>query len=512
MTYSRREFLKLSALAGTAISSSSVFAIQTDRPLIPYGVQSGDIINGSGIVWSRTNRPARMMVEWSTTPSFKRVQRVMGPLALPENDYTASVDLQGLPAGEHIFYRVSFSDLARPKHLSHAVKGHFKTAPNQKRDIKFQWSGDTVGQGWGINEAIGGMTIYHTMAESRPDFFIHSGDNIYADGPLQEKVKLADGSIWRNIVTEAKSKVAETLDEFRGNYLYNLMDKNVRYFNSQVPIISQWDDHETTNNWYPNEVLTNDDRYQVKSMAVLSKRSRKAFMEYMPMRLSADDKQRIYRKIPYGPSLDIFVIDMRSYRGDNSANRQSNPSDATAYMGGEQIAWLKKGLKDSTATWKVIASDMPIGLMVKDGEMFENSSNGDGPVLGREHEIADLLKFIKHSGIHNTVWLTADVHYTAAHYYNPDKAQFQDFNGFWEFVSGPLNAGTFGPNELDNTFGPELKYVKAPEKGQANLPPSAGMQFFGEVTIDGNSEEMVVKLKDMYGKTLYSKNLQPMSV
>ena len=34
---------------------------------------------------------------------------------------------------------------------------------------------------------------------------------------------------------------------------------------------------------------------------------------------------------------------------------------------------------------------------------------GDGPPRGRELEIADLLSFIKHAGIHNTVWLTADV-------------------------------------------------------------------------------------------------------
>jgi phosphodiesterase/alkaline phosphatase D-like protein len=34
--------------------------------------------------------------------------------------------------------------------------------------------------------------------------------------------------------------------------------------------------------------------------------------------------------------------------------------------------------------------------------------------------------------------LTADVHYTAAHYFDPNKAAFQDFDPFWEFVSGPI--------------------------------------------------------------------------
>ena len=37
------------------------------------------------------------------------------------------------------------------------------------------------------------MTIYATMAKHRPDFFIHSGDTIYADGPIAAEVKLPDG-------------------------------------------------------------------------------------------------------------------------------------------------------------------------------------------------------------------------------------------------------------------------------------------------------------------------------
>ena len=38
----------------------------------------------------------------------------------------------------------------------------------------------------------------------------------------------------------------------------------------------------------------------------------------MPMRESHDEFGRIYRKISYGPLLDIFLIDMRSYRTVNS--------------------------------------------------------------------------------------------------------------------------------------------------------------------------------------------------
>jgi alkaline phosphatase D len=57
-------------------------------------------------------------------------------------------------------------------------------------------------------------------------------------------MKLPNGEIWKNIVTEAKSKPAETLDEYRGNFKYNLLDKNLRAFNAEVPMFAQWDDHE----------------------------------------------------------------------------------------------------------------------------------------------------------------------------------------------------------------------------------------------------------------------------
>ena len=247
-------------------------------------------------------------------------------------------------------------------------------------------------------------------------------------------------------------------------------------------------------------------------MHVLAARSAKAFHEMTPISYTPAEPGRVYRKIGYGPMLDVFFLDLRSYRAGNSLGLQENPADeATTLLGAEQIAWLKRELVNSSATWKVIACDMPIGLVVRDGERVEAISNGDdGSAKGREFEIADLLRFIKTAKIDNTVWFTADVHYTAAHYYNPDKAAFQDFEPFWEFVSGPLHAGTFGPNALDGTFGPEVKFVKAPTEEQgANLPPSMGLQFFGLVDIDGATQQMTVRLMDRADQELWKITLDP---
>jgi alkaline phosphatase D len=516
---SRRRFIAKAA-AATALSAIGGIAKPylsraADRPRITHGVQSGDVSADSAVIWARADRPARMLAEVATTDSFNVIHRAVFVDALPETDFTANALIEGLPAGQDIFYRIRFEDLASPTIVGETATGRFRTAPGDRRSVSFVWSGDTAGQGWGIDESRGGMRTYATMLRNRPDFFIHNGDTIYADGPILAEQKMPDGQIWNNLVSEDKAKPAETLAEFRGNYKYNLSDRNVLAFNAEVPIFAQWDDHEVTNNWWPGEPLTRAEHkrknYRESNALLLAARASRAFHEYMPLRSTQSEPGRVYRKISYGPLLDVFMLDMRSYRGPNGEGLQTSYGPEAYFLGPAQVAWLKRELMNSRATWKVIAADMPISLVVvydtdrKWG--VEAVAQGDGPPRGRELEIADLLSFIKHADIRNTLWLTADVHYTAAHYYDPNKAVFQDFEPFWEFVSGPLHAGSFPQNALDNTFGPQLVYVKAPDS--ANRPPSEGLQFFGHVAIDGATQVMTVTLKDVDDRALWSTNLEP---
>ena len=525
----RRKFLNSGTLLGSgalllpglALAQTAPAAITRDtvRPQMAHGVQTGDPTADGAVVWTRSDRPARMWLEWATTSGFTNATRVRGPHLLDDTDFTGRIDLAGLPAGQEIFYRVILQDLHNERVLSEAMPGHLRlpaTALSKTpRDIRFTWSGDTVGQGWGINEAWGGMKIYEEIRKVNPDFFLHCGDTIYADGPIAAQVKLADGTLWNNVVTEEVSKVAETMNEFRGRYRYNLMDANVRRMAAQVPQIWQWDDHEVTNNWSDSKDLSQDKRYSEKNIPLMVARATKSFLEYAPIRRTADvESERVYRHLPQGPLLDLFVVDMRSYRGPNSSSLQAEESADSAFMGKVQIAWLLQGLKRSKSVWKVIAADMPIGLHVADGKdaegraRWEGGANGDdGAPKGRELEVARLLREIKRAGIKNVVWLTADVHYTAAHYYDPAKAQVSDFSPFWEFVSGPLNAGGFGPNKVDGTFGMQVMYQKAPT--EVNAPPTNGMQFFGQVDIDAKTRAMTVTLKDLAGASLYAKTLAP---
>lgn len=497
----RRQLLVRSASAMAAASLGGIakpyLSRAADRPLIASGIQSGDVAAGSAVIWARADRPSRMRLECSTVESFTGIVRTASFDALPHRDLTARLTIDGLPPGQDIFYRIRFESF--DDGLAGAAQtGRFRTAPSETRNISFLWSGDTAGQGWGIDPARGGYRTYRTMLQNRPDFFIHCGDHIYADCPIERELKLPNGEVWRNLVTEEKSVVAHSLEQFRGNYRYNLLDENFRAFHANVPVLAQWDDHEVTNDWAP--FATSDESGHAEDgSSLMVARARRAFHEYMPIRDIPAQDGRIYRKVGYGPRLDVFMVDMRSYR-DSSGNRGDDRG--SWIFGPAQLAWLKRELAASDATWKVIAADLPIGLFSEDAIAL-----GDGPPERREHEIAELLSFIKRAGVRNVVWLTADMHYTAAHRYDPGRAVFQDFEPFWEFVSGPLHAGTWAPGILDNTFGPKAMYQKGCD-GE-NLAPCFGMQFFGRVDIDGRTGVMTVTLKDVDDRDLWSVDIAP---
>lgn len=235
--------------------------------------------------------------------------------------------------------------------------------------------------------------------------------------------------------------------------------------------------------------------------------------DFTPIAWHPAESQRVYRAINRGPRLDLFMLDMRQYRGPNGPNVETALTDDARILGRTQAEWLKVQLAQSRATWKVIAADMPLGLIVYHD--FANRSGseaiaqGDGPPLGRELEIAEILQFIWANDIKNVVWITADVHYCATHLYSPNRAQFQSFKPFYEFVSGPAHAGGFGPNELDNTFGPEVIFTRHPPEGRTNTAPSEGILFFGHVKIDGRTGEMVVSHRDLTGEAIHQTKLHP---
>jgi alkaline phosphatase D len=537
---SRRNVLKgaIAAAGAAAVAPSLVVPAHAARPAavplvrnrltLPSGISTGDVTTNSGVLWSRASGAGRLVANLLAVDedgaalrgsrAFSRVLR--GTTASGATDFTSKIHTRDLPSGTRFALAMHFED--QDGNAGETARGSFSTAPGSKansvwsrsggtkRGQSFVWTGDTAGQGWGINEDIGGMRGYAAMLATKPDFFVHSGDTIYADGPIAALVTEPDGQIWRNLVTEEVSKVAETLEEYRGRHRYNLMDKNIRALYAQVPVIAQWDDHETTNNWYPGEVLT-DSRYTERRVDVLAARGRQAWQEYQPVAQLSDgstgfEPARIYRKISRGPQLDVFCLDMRTFKDPNTDGKETR---LTHILGQEQADWLIREVSKSKATWKVISADLPLGIIVPDGPGAQESlANRDaGAPLGKELEIARVLSAFKRNRVKNAVWLTADVHYCAAHHYSPERAAFQDFDPFWEFVGGPINAGSFGPNQMDGTFGPEVVFSRAGAYA-GESPRSGESQYFGHVDL-GEDDVFSVTLRNANGTVIFRKDLNP---
>ncbi len=489
--------------------------IRRDSEIVT-GARSGEVTTSSAVVWSRAPEPGRMVVRLE---SGGRRQVVRGRWATPDSDLTSRVNLTGLRPGREYDARVWFESpdgtRSAPSRLS------FATAPIHAAAQSIVWSGDTCGQGWGIDRARGGLTTYAAMARLRPDLFIHAGDTIYGDEPMTETVELEDGSTWHNDLTDAVTKVSETLAEFRGRHQYPLRDDNVRAFYAKVPTVAMWDDHETCNNWWPGETI-DDWRYEERRADVLAIRGRRAWQEYQPVpvkRLVPADGDgfvatRLYRKVPRGQHLDLFCLDMRSHRGPNGDTDPAVARDRIqrGLLGADQERWLIDGLARSTATWKVIVADMPLSAPTNRVTDLDGFANGeDGRPIGREPELARVLSAIKRNGVKNVVWLTADVHYTAAYRYTPDRAAFADFDPFWEFISGPLAASPFWTKdkELDGTFGPEVVFSQGEAVvGKLDVSPRPENQYFGHLGLSA-SGELTVTLYDGAGTALWERTLEP---
>ncbi len=491
-------------------------ALVSNRPDLTTGARSGEVTTSSAVLWSRGASAGRMMIDLRS--NGRRVRRIRGPWTDRATDLTARLQLTGLAPGREYDARIWFEDggdRSAPTRVS------FRTAPIHAAAQSIVWSGDTCGQGWGIDRSRGGLTTYRAMLDLEPDLFLHCGDTIYGDEPMAESVITDDGSTWTNDLTEEVMSVSETLAQFRGRHRYPLRDDNVKALYAEVPTVSMWDDHETCNNWWPGETI-DDMRYTERRADVLAIRGRRAWQEYQPVpvtRLVPRDgdgwvASRLYRKVPRGQHLDLFCLDMRSWRGPNPDTDPAvvNRRIQTGLLGSEQEDWLIRSLRESTATWKVIVADMPLSAPTNRVTDLDGYANGeDGRPLGREPELARILSAIKRYGVANVVWVTTDVHYTAAYHYSPERGTFTDFDPFWEFISGPLAASPFWTKdaELDGTFGPEVVFSQGePEVGRLDVTPKPTNQYFGHLGIEATGE-LTVSLYDGAGTALWSRRLEP---
>jgi alkaline phosphatase D len=119
MKLSRRQLLAASGVAGASLAVPGLSAatasaapnlVRRDRAALPSGIASADVTPSSAVVWSRTDRPGRLVVQLTSHGRFDKAICLRGPKTDAADDFTARLPLRGLRPGQRYDYRIGFED------------------------------------------------------------------------------------------------------------------------------------------------------------------------------------------------------------------------------------------------------------------------------------------------------------------------------------------------------------------------------------------------------------------
>ena len=156
----------------------------------------------------------------------------------------------------------------------------------------------------------------------------------------------------------------------------------------------------------------------------LVKVGREAFFNYSPIDRNAEDQIEYIVHLIGAHTLNLLILNARSYRSPNSMT--DTVENNKTLLGREQLQWLKQELLNSSATWKVISSDVPISVptganaSILGRDTWANGNETNFSKTGFERELQGLLKFLDDNDIKNIVFVTTDVHFPANIRYEVD--------------------------------------------------------------------------------------------
>jgi alkaline phosphatase D len=424
------------------------------------GIASGEVTPTTALVWARASGPARMFVDLSTNSAFRRARRHRGGTAKREDDYALTLRLRRLQPATRYHYRAWFAELGAQRARSRPLRGTFKTAPapSQSRPLRFVFGGD-VGSGGYCRHAQYGFPIFHYMNTVRPDVLVALGDFIYGDSDCPPEGP--DG--WKNLpgtFPEIDDPSVDWTDLRRlqeiyfEHWRYARADRQLAALLAKTPMYAIWDDHEVMNDFGARWSRPNSQYEARAGYRNLVTAGRRALFAYGVLRRRKNDPNRLYRSFRWGKDLHLVITDTRSYRSRN----EMRDGAGKTMLGSAQLAWLKKTLSSSNATWKVIASSIPISVPTGSAE-FGRDGWADGETgNGFERELLDLLRYLDGRNVRNVVVITADLHFAQATRNSQDYDGDGDAFVFHEFAAGPLNARVSVPSWLDPTTNPQSLY------------------------------------------------------
>ena len=429
----RRDFLRAGAAGGAALA---VFprrapALIRSRPTLTHGVQSGDVTSRSAVVWARADRPSRMRRRGRPRPAFRDVR----------------ADRRARAHARHRLHRQGRGSRAAARARDPLPRARSRTSttrgcarrPATGRSVRRRGGAVTCRSSgaatWPGRAGASTPTSAATASSRRwgaldPDFFLCSGDTVYADGPLTETVTLpgrADVAQHRHRRRRRRSPRRSTSSA--ASSPTTCSTRTCARSPPQVPQINQWDDHEVRNNWYPGP----DPRRRAlhRAQRRRARRARPAgVLRVAADRAAAGDEDgRIYRGSRTGRCSTCSCSTCAPTRTRTATT--ATPTRSAGCSAREQREWLKRELAASTRDLEGDRHRPPARpRRPRRRRRFEGVAQGDpGAPLGRELEFADVLRVrAPHRRRPASCSLTADVHYTAAHHYDPARAAVADFD------------------------------------------------------------------------------------
>lgn len=365
--------------------------IYVDSTLAPFyhGVASGDPTQDAVIIWTRvTTAEANATVDWqvATDTLMQHVVQSGSASTGMDKDYTVKVDVTGLQPNTYYFYEFSYGG-------KYSLRGRTKTLSSGNVD-KLRFAVVSC-----ASYPHGYFNVYQAINQRNDvDAVIHLGDYIYEYG------KNEYGTVR---VPDPEHEIL-TLADYRIRHSMYKLDSMLMRLHQQFPFYTIWDDHEFADNSYvdgaENHQPATEGDWNVRKRAAIE-----AYKEWMPIReVDTIPDIKIYREYKIGNLVDLFFLDTRitDRQKQNILASITGTDDSTHYMiGPTQFEWLKNGLQQSTATWKVIGQQVMMAPF-KILNIAFNDDQWDGYPTERKR----LFKVINDNNINNLVVLSGDIH------------------------------------------------------------------------------------------------------
>lgn len=374
------------------LPSNSSERIALDDALAPFyhGVASGDPTQNSVIIWTRlTTNESNPTIEWqvATDTLMQHVIKSGSTNTSIEKDFTVKIDVTDLQPNTFYFYEFKYAN-------KYSLRGRTKTLPAGNVD-KLRFAVVSC-----ASFPHGYFNVYQAINQRNDvDAVIHLGDYIYEYGQNE----------YGNVRVPDPTHEILNLADYRIRHSMYKLDSMLMRLHQQFPFFTVWDDHEFADNSYTdgaeNHTPATEGPWSVRKSAAME-----AYSEWMPIRSvdTTTNHIKIYRKYSIGTLADLFFLDTRitARKQQTIVASLTGNDDSTHYLlGPEQFDWLKNGLKNSTATWKIIGQQVMLSPFKVFGIAF-NDDQWDGYPSERKR----FFNMINDNNINNLVVMTGDIH------------------------------------------------------------------------------------------------------